>query len=135
MNTILTAGDRAERPHHVSLRVLYVEDDRLVSSTTEQALELLGCRVTIEPDAEAALARLERAVDFDVVVSDYRLPGRDGCEFLREVRARWQLPGVLASGDAIERELIPSETWVLPKPFSTRDLLDLLYKTQRSKTH
>jgi DNA-binding NtrC family response regulator len=70
-----------------SLRVLVVDDERISRQSTKQQLEAAGYTAEAVENAYAALERLE-AAPWDVVVTDVRMPGMDGIEFLREVRRR-----------------------------------------------
>lgn len=79
-------------------RVLLVDDEEMIRITIEQTLDLAGIEVESFGDAESALAALERGHP-GVVVSDVRLPGRDGLRFLADVRRLDpELPVVLITG-------------------------------------
>ncbi len=69
------------------MRVLVVEDDRMIASGIERALRQEGYVVDGAEDGKKAAAAL-RAATFDLVLLDLGLPGRDGLEVLRELRAR-----------------------------------------------
>jgi DNA-binding NtrC family response regulator len=71
-------------------RILVVDDDATLLRMLEQTLARASHQVFTAPDAEAGLARLENVCP-EVVVTDLKLPGMDGIEFLRRVRA--QRPG------------------------------------------
>lgn len=73
-------------------RVLVVDDDSLVRNSLAALLEeefAVGCAA----DAKAA-DELLNAQQFDVVLADFEMPGRNGIDFLRDVHRRF--PGVLA---------------------------------------
>lgn len=79
----------------MSDRILLVEDDRALREITVVHLEGAGYTVTAVSDGELALEASE-AQRFDVVVLDLNLPGRDGVEICRELRARYRpSPGVI----------------------------------------
>lgn len=71
------------------MKVLLVEDDISARRLTEQVLRLRGHEVTAVADAEAALATCQ-AETFPLNVLDWILPGMDGLELCRRLRA---LPG------------------------------------------
>ncbi|HET7753350.1 MAG TPA: ATP-binding protein [Anaeromyxobacteraceae bacterium] len=80
--------------------LLLVDDDEHVRRALKRVLKRSGCRLLDAPDAEEALRTLARE-PVQVVVSDYRMPGMSGVEFLRVVKERW--PGiqrVLLTGQA-----------------------------------
>jgi DNA-binding NtrC family response regulator len=78
--------------------VLVVDDDPDVLFACEQALQLEGIATKGADTAEAALALIHRELP-EVIVSDIRLPGRDGLAILNEVRAiDPDLPVILITG-------------------------------------
>ena len=80
--------------------LLVVDDDEHVRRALHRVLRRTKCRVLDAPDAEAALALLS-AEPVQVVVSDYRMPGMSGVEFLRAVKERWpRIQRVLLTGQA-----------------------------------
>jgi len=86
------------------IRVLHVDDSPDVLDLTATFLERVLDRieVTSAPSAAAGLERLDDAA-FDCVVSDYRMPERDGLDFLRAVRERdADVPFVLFTGEGSE---------------------------------
>jgi EAL domain-containing protein (putative c-di-GMP-specific phosphodiesterase class I)/CheY-like chemotaxis protein len=79
-------------------RVLVVDDERIVARVLGRVLESAGHQVEACFDGAEALALLDRH-EFDVVLSDISMPGLDGIELLRAVRARdLDLPVVLVTG-------------------------------------
>ena len=70
------------------IRLLLVEDNTTNQEVGLRMLEYLGYRaVEVAPDGSAALAALA-ARDFDLVLMDCHLPGIDGYETARRIRAR-----------------------------------------------
>lgn len=67
--------------------ILHVDDDRVLLNSAKLCLELYGnFHVDSVSSADEALALLRKET-FDVIVSDYIMPIKDGLEFLRELRA------------------------------------------------
>jgi PAS domain S-box-containing protein len=79
------------------LKVLLIEDNPDHAFFERQALEReLDATVTAELRPDDGLRRLREAGDYDVVVLDYHLPGEDGLDVLRRIKAtRSDLPVVL----------------------------------------
>ncbi len=89
----------AEAPRHASRpRVLLVDDEEMIRLSIEQTLDLAGIDVASFANAEDALPAIGR--DYPgIVVTDVRLPARDGLELLADIRRRDpELPVVLITG-------------------------------------
>ena len=67
-------------------RVLIVDDEKLMRVSLENQLKKEGFFVKAMKTAGDALKYI-RNEDFDIVVSDMRLPGLDGIEFLKEIKS------------------------------------------------
>ena len=67
------------------MKLLLVEDDRLVRIPVRDALEAAGYAVTACADGSAAL-RAAESESCDIVLSDVRLPGLDGIALFRKLR-------------------------------------------------
>src|SRR6266536_4289148 len=108
-------------------RVLVVDDDPTVSDVVRRYLERAGIAVTLAADGPAALRAFE-AERPDLVVLDLMLPGIDGLEVCRRLRARAEdVPVVMltALGDEGDRVLglqLGADDYVT-KPFSPRELV------------
>jgi CheY-like chemotaxis protein len=104
------------------LKVLAVDDDRLVLFNTTAMLEDLGHEVVEASSAHEALALLEKS-SFDMLITDQAMPRMTGLQLVDVVRERWPgLPVILATGYAE----IPGGTQItvpkLSKPFTEREL-------------
>ncbi len=69
-------------------RVLLVDDDEAACRLLAEVLEREGYRITSALSVDEALAKLEREGPFDAVLTDLRMPERDGLDLLRIVRER-----------------------------------------------
>jgi DNA-binding response OmpR family regulator len=76
------------------MRVLLVEDDRMIGQAVQTALRQDGYAVDWVRDAESADTALTTA-GFDLVLLDLGLPGRDGVDLLRTMRSRHDATPVL----------------------------------------
>lgn len=75
-------------PEQPALSVLCVDDERGILSSLRRLLRPEGYVVHMAEGGDEALALLEHT-SVDLVVSDMRMPGMDGAEFLARVRSRW----------------------------------------------
>jgi CheY-like chemotaxis protein len=64
------------------VRILIAEDDAEMLELLSRVLREEGFRVLTASDGHQALVRIEEG-DFDLVLSDVRMPGPDGMEVLR----------------------------------------------------
>jgi DNA-binding response OmpR family regulator len=106
-------------------RVLIVEDDPTVADVVTRYLEREGFAVESVADGRDAVARADAHLP-DIVVLDIMLPGLDGLEVCRRLRARAPIPVVMltARGSEEDRVLgldLGADDYV-SKPFSPREL-------------
>ncbi|MFD0204140.1 MULTISPECIES: response regulator transcription factor [Saccharothrix] len=80
----------------MTLSVLLVEDDEHIRQALGLALDDEGFTVTDAVSGEEALALLETST-FDVVLLDLMLPGVDGLEVCRTLRAQGDLPIIMVT--------------------------------------
>jgi len=76
----------AKGPRPMNPRILVVDDTPLIRETLRQILEEDGCEVEVVADARLGLERL-RVAPFQLLITDYRMPGMSGIEMLGVVRA------------------------------------------------
>ncbi|MFO0674400.1 MAG: ATP-binding protein [Polyangiaceae bacterium] len=104
-------------------RVLVVDDEVPVRRLIDRVLTNAGYAVTAVGDAEAALAALPSLGALTLVVTDLILPGMSGVELAKRLAASPHAPPVLlVSGYAPDATSLEHYE-VLPKPFTSADLL------------
>ncbi len=113
-------------------RILFVEDDQDQLSTVPRVLGKLGYEVTGRGTAAEALRTLgEPGAYFDLVLTDFDMPGVNGVEFARRLAVEYPgLPVVMVSGrlhtGEIPLDLPPNILNVLAKPYSQSALSEAL---------
>jgi len=110
---------------NVAERVLVVDDDATVADVVRRYLERDGYEVQLAADGETAL-RIAAEREPDLVVLDLMLPGIDGLEVCRRLRASSDVPVVMltALGEESDRVVglqLGADDYVT-KPFSPREL-------------
>ena len=109
-------------------RVLIVEDEDHLAAGLKLNLEAEGYAADVEDTGEAALERLVDGGAFDIVLLDVMLPGLDGFEVVRRLRAARQFVPVMlltarSHTDDVLRGFEAGADDYLPKPFDLSILL------------
>lgn len=104
--------------------ILVVDDDRDAADTVAALLEAMGMTVMPAYSARDGLDRLDECPDVRLVISDVRMPGVDGFDFIRVVRHRFPaMPVLLTTGLPITvDDVVPRGTLILQKPFAADEL-------------
>ena len=121
------------------MRVLVVEDDTAIRSSLTQALGEDGYAVDATGDGEEGLWYATRN-DYDLLVLDLMLPGLDGLDLLRQVRAGERHPAVLiiSARDTVQdrvRGLDLGADDYLVKPFALEEVLARARSMVRRRHH
>ena len=108
------------------LRVLIVDDIEINSRILQHYCTAWGMlpRVTRRP--EEALEWIEQGESFDLALLDFHMPGMDGLELARKLRARSALRIVMISSAAVKRRTPSVVTASLLKPIKPANLLEVL---------
>jgi len=113
-------------------RILVVDDEPQIAELIAGQLAELEVQTRVAENGDEAL-RLLREDRFDAMTLDVLMPGRDGFDVLREIRADpelWSLPVVLVSVLSGRREL--TGEWVVPKPIDADELRQVLSAAMRA---
>lgn len=113
-------------------KILLVEDDTNIASGLEKVLRAQGYVVTAEVRGDAGLQR-GLGEDFDLVITDLKLPGLDGLELVKQLhQQKPKLPIILITAHGSTETAIEATKWgafdYIPKPFDVEELLDLTGK-------
>ena len=116
---------RVELPEHAP-HVLVVDDDRRLRELLARFLSQHGYRVSTA--ASAAEARAKRAgLVFDALILDVMMPGENGFDLARRIRAESQVPILMLTAQADPSDRVTGleigADDYLPKPFETRELI------------
>jgi len=112
------------------VKTLLVDDDELIRNSLSMAFTTKGCFLKTTETAEQGLKALEEE-KFDIVISDFRLPGIDGLRFLR-LATLMQPDSIKLLITAYKDDHILSEALrygiseFMEKPFSVKALVELL---------
>jgi DNA-binding NtrC family response regulator len=143
MQSVLGIKDPSneERPYKLK-KILIVEDDEILRNMLSETLTSLDYFPIGVEDGHKALAQLETQ-DFDLVISDIRMPKMDGITLLKNVKEMApQLPVVLITGFPstypAQRALQEGADGYLAKPFRIEKmdelLRDLLFENEQASS-
>ncbi len=100
--------DAALAPESLPRSVLVVDDDAIARRQTSMLLTLMGVEKVLTVDSgEKALTEIERAGNdgIDLLITDLRMPGMDGIEFLRRL-ANGGYPGALVISSGVDDRVL-----------------------------
>ena len=107
-------------------KILIVEDEQAIADLEKDYLELSGFEVEVANDGQTGLDKALNE-DYDLVILDLMLPGVDGFEICRQVRAEKNTPIIMVSAkkDDIDkiRGLGLGADDYMTKPFSPSELV------------
>ncbi|MFQ5687978.1 MAG: sigma-54-dependent transcriptional regulator [Candidatus Scalindua sp.] len=117
-------------------RVLIVDDEKLMRVSLEKQLKKEGFLVKSMKTAGDALKYIRNG-DYDIVVSDLRLPGLDGIDFLKEIKSisRKTIVIIMTAYGTVESAVTAMREGAFDyicKPFSTDELI---IKLERALTY
>lgn len=117
-----------------STQLLVVDDDQRLRDLLTEYLTRQGFAVRVAADGEQGLTEVERAPP-DLVILDVMMPGIDGLDVCRRIRAKSQVPIIMltAKGEDTDR-IVGVELGAddyLPKPFNPRELVARIHAVVR----
>ena len=124
------------RPHSLStsLNVLFVDDQKCIRQLMRELLRDSGLRAETAKDAPDALAKF-KAGQWDLVFTDYAMPGMNGEELAEELKKlKPALPVIMVTGYSdvtLERGVIDS---VVEKPLTREKLCAAIWHALIQKT-
>lgn len=124
-----TSAASAPAPAPSQLRVLLVEDERLIRITLKHELQSLGHQVECAVDGNDAARLIEaRSEPVDVLLTDVVVPGPTGPEIAKLARARWPSLRVIFMSAyprdvLLQQGRIQPDQMTLEKPFSEEQLV------------
>jgi DNA-binding NtrC family response regulator len=68
-----------------TMKILLVDDDEWIRDSLRIFFEAEGCHIVALETAEEAMEELD-CQDYDIIITDYRLPGMDGVAFFRQIK-------------------------------------------------
>lgn len=118
-------------------RVLLAEDDDNIRQTLQSLLELKGYAVNFAENTPDTIALLQES-DYDLVISDFLMPGGGGREIVRFLRENGKHPGVIMITGLADEQLFEEMTALgvdrcLSKPFRLASLLETIEELTKGR--
>lgn len=117
--------------------ILVIDDEELVAESLMRLLRKEGYAVTIAKSGEEAIGKVKET-NFDLIISDVRMPGLDGIETVKHIRAYLKkenkklIPEILISGyadaDKYDEAVYLKVIEYLYKPFDNAQFLQVVKK-------
>lgn len=111
---------------HATARILIVDDEPSITEFVSYAMQKEGYETDVASDGETALKLLEEK-HYDLFVLDIMLPGVDGYDLCRRIRAKMDTPILfLSARDSELNKVVGLELGAddyLAKPFGVRELM------------
>jgi len=116
-------------------KILVIDDEELITKSLLRLLSAEGYNVAVAKNGSEAMDRVKEA-DFDLIVSDVRMPELDGIETIRQIRTyleksnKNQIPEILITGYADKEKYDTAMNLkvadYLYKPFDREDFLKVV---------
>lgn len=122
----------------MSHRILLVDDDSGVLEVSEKILQRLGYNVISYSSGEEALALFkDLPSQFDLVITDFRMPGMNGAELSQAIlKINPDMPIIMCSGYSSEFSAEDAKAlgikWFVRKPLLKQDFAKLVEKVLSS---
>ena len=119
----------------MNMSILVVDDSDTMRRIITTALREIGLKnVTKADDGDSAWEKLQRE-DFDLILSDHKMPKMSGEELLKRVRQskrHKRIPFIMITAEAFHENVMQAVKLgvsnYIVKPFSTKQLLDKIIK-------
>ncbi|KLU66376.1 transcriptional regulatory protein YycF [Desulfosporosinus acididurans] len=106
--------------------ILIIEDDIAIAELERDYLEINGFKIDIAVDGDEGL-KLASSKDFDLILLDLMLPGKNGFELCREIRTKTEIPILMVTAkkesiDKIRGLGLGADDYIV-KPFDPAELV------------
>jgi DNA-binding response OmpR family regulator len=108
------------------MEILIIEDDVSIAEIEQDFLEMNGFKVTLETDGKKGM-ELALSGEFDLILLDLMLPGKDGYELCKLIRSKTDIPILIVSARSDDNDKVRGlglgADDYIAKPFSPNELV------------
>lgn len=113
------------------ITVLLIDDDELVSDAISMLLDIEGFQVQVAMNGNEAIELLNENQQPNIIISDYRLPGKNGKDVVQNIRDKMNqiVPAIILTGDTSVHEIESTNLTnctILHKPADMQKLLNVI---------
>ena len=118
------------------MRILLIDDDEWIRDSLSLFFESEGCHLIALETAEEGLEEINRQA-CDIIISDYKLPGMDGLEFLERINRSYpdaltMMITAFGSKDVFLKARKTGVQEFIDKPFTIQSIEDSLSRLIRN---
>ena len=111
-------------------KILLIDDDEWIRNSMILFFETEGCQLLALETAEEAIEELEQQ-HYDIIITDYRLPGMDGLQFLNRIQSLYpdalkMLITAYRSPEVVSAAIKAGVNDFIEKPFTSETIEDSL---------
>jgi len=112
------------------VKILVVDDEELIRWSLQKALMHMSPSVEVARNGEEALEMLQKS-DYDIVITDFKMPGLSGLELLAKIREKETRPTVIVISAYLSHSVVKEATEYgafrcVNKPFGMDDFLGVV---------
>ena len=121
------------------MKILVVDDEKMVLESCQAVLEEEGFQVTLVPNADQALRVLTQN-EFVVLLIDVKMPGHDGMYLMKKIKELWPDKPVIVMSGYYTKETIYEATRMgaatfIAKPFEPDELVETIRQVIKKEEH
>lgn len=115
-------------------RILILDDEPIVCDRLKPALEKRGYEVESFTESSEAMQRIKEK-EFDVIITDLKMPGIDGIQFLEEIKRRSEKTEVImitgfATMESAKESFHKGVFDFIAKPFRLREIKEVVQRAE-----
>jgi CheY-like chemotaxis protein len=116
-------------------RILLIEDDKNIRTVIALHLCIRGHQVEVAEDGEEGVELFTRFGNFDLVITDIRMPRKNGNDVAKHIRiserAKTPIVAITAYKDEVQTDLF---NFTIIKPFRNEDLMNIIKSLENDYT-